>query len=141
MPSREPIGSARECRFPRKTEKFSPKTEKSFFPSIDGEPLAVAIAAALKEEFGSTPSALKTIARLTRSNERTVRNWFEGKNSPSAGNLVILMRNSDLILRTVLMLADRHDLVVAVGLAGLRQQLMDAVATIDALPTKSSGSS
>jgi hypothetical protein len=63
-----------------------------------------------------------------------VRNWFEGKNSPSAANLVILMLNSDRILRTVLTLADRHNLVVAAGLAGLRRQLLDAVAAIDGLP-------
>ena len=120
--------------FSKKDRKVQPKTGKTFPPSLKDEPLALAIAAALTEEFGDTPSALKTIARLTRSNERAVRNWFEGKNSPSAANLVILMRNSDLVLRTVLTLADRHDLVVAAGLAGLRRQLLDAVAAIDGLP-------
>ncbi|WP_116970665.1 hypothetical protein [Blastomonas sp. UPD001] len=120
--------------FSKEDRKVQSKTGKTFPPSIKDEPLAIAIAAALREEFGDTPSALKTIARLTRSNERAVRNWFEGKNSPSAANLVILMRNSDRILRTVLTLADRHDLVVAAGLAGLRRQLLDAVAAIDGLP-------
>jgi hypothetical protein len=43
-----------------------------------------AIALALKAEFGATSSALKTVAQLTRSNERAVRNWLEGKNGPSA---------------------------------------------------------
>lgn len=103
------------------------------------EPIAVAIAAALKEEFGTTPSAVKTIARVTRSNERAVRNWFERNNSPSAETLVILIRNSDLFLRTVLTLADRHNLVVAVGLARLRRQLMDAVAASDGLPMGDAG--
>ena len=74
------------------------------------------------------------MAQLTSSNERAVRNWFEAKNAPSAENLVILMRHSDLVLRTVLALADRQDLVVAIGLAGLRRQLVDAVAAIDGLP-------
>lgn len=120
--------------FSEKDRKLQLKTGNSFPIGIATESLATAIAAALKEEFGNTPSALKTIARLTRSNERAVRNWFEGKNSPSAENLVILLRNSDLILRTVLALADRNDLVVAAGLAGLRRQLMDAVAAIDGLP-------
>ncbi|MFC3441205.1 hypothetical protein ACFOKF_08335 [Sphingobium rhizovicinum] len=125
--------------FSKKDRKLQSKNGKTFPVPITTEPLAIAIAAALKEEFGNTPSAVKTIARLTRSNERAVRNWFEGKNSPSAENLVILMRNSDLILRTVLTLADRHDLVVAVGLAGLRRQLMDAVAAIDGLPMGDAG--
>lgn len=125
--------------FSKKDRKLQAKNGKTFPVPITTEPLAIAIAAALKEEFGNIPSAVKTIARLTRSNERAARNWFEGKNSPSAENLVILMRNSDLILRTVLTLADRHDLVVAVGLAGLRRQLMDAVAAIDGLPMGDAG--
>jgi len=72
--------------------------------------------------------------QLTRSNERAARNWVDGKNGASGENLVILMRHSDLVLRTVLGLADRQDLVVAVGLASLRRQLVDAVAAIDSLP-------
>lgn len=74
------------------------------------------------------------MAQLTRSNERAVRNWFEGKNNPSGENLVILMRHSDLVLRTMLSLADRQDLVLAIGLVSLRRQLVDAVAAIDGLP-------
>ncbi len=120
--------------FSKKDRKIQSKFGKSLPESIDDEPLAIAIAAALREDFGNTPSALKTLARLTRSNERAVRNWYDGKNSPNGENLIVLMRHSDLILRTVLALAGRHDLVVAVGLAGLRRQLMDAVAAIDGLP-------
>jgi hypothetical protein len=113
------------------------RSERSF-PLPDGaEPLGHVIASALKAEFGNTPSALKTVARLTRSNERALRNWFESKNGPSSENLVVLMRHSDLVLRTVLGLADRQDLVVAVGLASLRRQLVDAVAAIDGLPKPS----
>lgn len=104
------------------------------FPKPDTESLVKAIAVALREEFGSTPSTLKTVAQLTHSNERAVRNWFEGKNGPSGANLVILMRHSDQVLRTVLHLADRPDLVLAIGLTSLRQRLIDAVAEIDSLP-------
>jgi hypothetical protein len=92
-----------------------------------------AIAGALKADFGATPSALKTVAQLTHSNERTVRNWLEGKNGPTGSNLVILMRHSDRILGTVLELADRHDLGLAVRLTSLRARLIDAVAEIDRL--------
>jgi len=60
-----------------------------------------------------------------------VRNWFEGKNGPSADNLVILMRHSSHVLKTVLELADRPDLVLAVGLTGLREQLVGMLAAID----------
>jgi hypothetical protein len=120
--------------FSEKDRKLQSKDGKSFPLDHAVEPLALAIAAALKAEFGNTPSALKTVAQLTRSNERAVRNWFDGKNGPSGENLVILMRHSDLVLRTVLTLAGRQDLVVAVGLASLRRQLVEAVAAIDGLP-------
>ncbi len=117
------------------TPPADPARFRNSFPSPPpNEPLAAAIAAALKAEFGNTPSAHKTVAQLTRSNERAVRNWFEGKNSPSGENLVILMRHSDLVLRTMLSLADRQDLVLAIGLVSLRRQLVDAVAAIDGLP-------
>ncbi|MBN8807032.1 MAG: hypothetical protein J0I47_02155 [Sphingomonas sp.] len=117
-----------------KDRKLQSETGKEFQNRASTEPLVTAIAAALKEEFGNKPAALKTVARLTRSNERAVRNWFEAKNGPSAENLVVLMRHSDLILRTVLALADRRDLVMAVGLATLRRHLIDTVAAIDGLP-------
>lgn len=120
--------------FSEKDRKLQSKTGNSFPSPQSNEPLAAAIAAALKAEFGNTPSAHKTVAQLTRSNERAVRNWFEGKNSPSGENLVILMRHSDIVLRTMLSLADRQDLVLAIGLASLRRQLVDAVAAIDGLP-------
>lgn len=120
--------------FSDKDRKLQSSAGKEFQNRASAEPLVIAIAAALKEEFGDKPAALKTVARLTRSNERAVRNWFEAKNGPSAENLIMLMRHSDLILRTVLTLADRQDLVMAVGLVALRRHLMDAVAAIDGLP-------
>lgn len=120
--------------FSEKDRKLQSESGTTFPNDGAAQPLARTIAFALKAEFGGTPSALKTVAQLTSSNERAVRNWFEAKNGPSAENLVVLMRHSDLVLRTVLGLADRQDLVVAVGLASLRRQLVDAVAAIDGLP-------
>ena len=120
--------------FSEKDRKLQSAGGKEFPLPSANEPLAIAIAAALKAEFDATPAAIKTVARLTRSNERAVRNWFEARNAPSAENLVVLMRRSDLILRTVLALADRRDLVMAVGLVALRQHLMDTAAAIDGLP-------
>lgn len=41
------------------------------------------------------------------------------------------MRHSNRVLKTVLELADRPDLVLSVGLTGLREQLVDMLAAID----------
>ena len=115
--------------------KFQSESGKTF-QDLDAEGFVRAIALALKAEFGATPSARKTVAQLTHSNERAVRNWFEEKNGPSGVNLLILMRHSDHVLRTVLELADRRDHVLAVTLSGLRERLIDAIAEIDNLPLK-----
>ena len=116
--------------FTKKDRKVQSNSGKTF-PELSPSTLTAALALALKEEFGAVASSIKTVAKLTNSNERAVRNWFEGKNSPSADNLVILMRHSDQILWTVLELADRRDLVLAVGLSGLRAQLVDVLTAID----------
>jgi hypothetical protein len=117
---------------PKNDRKLQSESGKTF-QDLDAEGFVRAIAGALKAEFGATPSALKTVAQLTRSNERAVRNWLEGKNGPSGSNLVILMRHSDRVLRTVLELANRRDRALAADLKDLRQHLMDAVAEIDSL--------
>ena len=116
--------------FTKKDRKIQSESGKTF-PAITPESLANVIAAALRAEFGATPSSVKTVARLTHANERAVRNWFDGKNGPSSDNLVVLMRHSTIVLKTVLELADRPDLVLAVGILGLREQLVDVVAAID----------
>jgi hypothetical protein len=119
--------------FTENDRKIQSESGKSFPTSNEqARPLFVkTIALALKEEFGGGPSAIKTAARLTRANERTVRNWFEAKNGPSGENLIPLLRYSDVLLRAVLDLADRRDLGAAARVAELRQQLVDLVAAID----------
>jgi hypothetical protein len=122
--------------FPDNDRKVQTESGKSF-PSADesSRPSFVqAISLALREEFGGGPSAVKTAARLTRANERAVRNWFEAKNGPSGENLIPLLQHSDVVLRAVLDLADRRDLRAATGVAELRQRLVDLVTAIDNIP-------
>jgi hypothetical protein len=101
--------------------------------AISNAQFIAAIASALKAEFGGSPGAVKTVSRITMTNERAVRNWFEGKNGPSGENLIRLIYRSDPLLRTVLRLAGRSDLVVSAGLGGLRQKLVDTITAIDNL--------
>jgi len=119
--------------FHNSDRKFQSKKGKSFPGQTvhSGGPFAQAIAGALRQEFGGGPSAVKTIARLTDANERAARNWLEGKNGPNGEYLVRLMRHSDVILKTLLVLADRSDLVLATKLDGLRLHLAEAIAAID----------
>ena len=120
--------------FTENDRKVQSKSGKTFPDDEFSNALfTAAIASALKAEFGGSPGAVKTVSRLTMTNERAVRNWFEGKNGPSGENLIRLIYRSDSLLKTVLRLAGRSDLVVSAGLGGLRQKLVDTIIAIDGL--------
>lgn len=74
------------------------------------EQLAEIIAAALREDFGDTPSSIKAIGRLTSAHLRAIKNWYSGENAPSSRYLLILARNSPSILRFILMQVGGEDL-------------------------------
>jgi hypothetical protein len=121
--------------FHKKDRKVQSKKGKSFHTAEahDDRPLAELIAAALRSEWGATPSARKEVGRITCANERAVRNWFEGKNGPSGENLVALIRHSDEVLRTVLELSGRQYLSLALSVVGLRGPLVAIIEAIDRL--------
>ncbi len=119
--------------FTKNDRKVQSKSGRSFPASAEAgrPPFAEIIASALREEFGGGTSAIKTVARLTRANERAVRNWFDAKNGPSGENLIYLLRYSDVVLGGVLDLADRGELRTAAGFSELRQLLVDLLTAID----------
>ena len=119
--------------FPKNDRNFRSKIGKTFHAEgvENGAPFTEAIAAAMLIEWGQTPSALKEVGRITHTNERTVRNWVDGRNGPSGENLVALMRHSDEVLTTVLELSGRHNLVPASSIMSLRPALVRAVNAID----------
>lgn len=122
----------------QKDRKVRSDSGRSFLQRapLKAEPsFSEAVADALRREFGGTPGAVKKVVRLTRANERAVRNWFEAKNAPSGENLVILMRHSDEVLEAILRLADRQDLVAARKLAAAREKLAEMLAMIDDIQT------
>jgi hypothetical protein len=92
-----------------------------------------ALAAALHREFDGTHGAVKTVATLTGSNQKTVKNWFDGTNGPNGTSLVSLCRHSDLVLETVLLFAGRHEQLRARKLVDIRQKLREMLDLMDAL--------
>lgn len=81
------------------------KMDRSF-PSnphaISDEALAKVVAAALRRDFGKSASAAKRIGQLTNSNLRAIKNWYEARNAPSSGHLLLLARFSPSILNFIL---------------------------------------
>lgn len=96
------------------------------------------VSEALRKEFGSNRSAVKTIARLVDANERAVKNWFDGTNGPNGEFLVRLCRHSDRVLETVLLQAGRDELVKVRNLIAMRnklRQMLDLIEELDLIDT------
>jgi len=122
--------------FTKKDRKLRSKGGKDFPEPATAEvlpPFVEAIATALREEFGSSPSTIKTVARMTETNERTVKNWFDAKNGPSGENLVVLMRQSAQVLQTVLLLSGHKDLLLTMKVAAARGTLQEMLQLLDQL--------
>lgn len=123
--------------FPKKGNSFPGGARRDRPPREAGASasaeFADSIAAALRRELGSAPSAVKTAAGWTDSNERTVKNWFAGRSGPSGHHLVALARHSDEVLYTLLQLADRRELLTAKRLTEARDKLWQLLKAVDAL--------
>lgn len=95
------------------------------------ESFSQTIAAALRREWGTTPSARKEVGRITQANERAVRNWFDGRNGPNGENLMSLIRSSDAVFETVLALSGRRSSLTGAHVLALRERLSVLITLID----------
>lgn len=89
------------------------KKDRSFPTKITPIPdreLAQIIATLLRRDFGKYNSAVKQIGLLTHANLKAIKNWYEGRNAPSAAHLLLLARLSPGILQFVLEQVGGEDL-------------------------------
>jgi hypothetical protein len=94
---------------------------------------AGAMAKALRDGYGQHTSAIKTVARLTGSHERAVKNWFAAKNGPRGDHLVLLLKESDHVLAAVLALSGRKEVLGALQVTAGRELLRDMLRQLDEL--------
>ncbi len=78
--------------------------------AISDAELAQIVASALRQDFGDTPSAVKRIGQLTNANLRAIKNWYQARNTPSSGHLLLLARSSPSILKFILVQIGGEDL-------------------------------
>lgn len=78
--------------------------------AVSDEELARIVASALRQDFGDGASAVKRIGQLTNANLRAIKNWYEARNAPSSGHLLLLARSSPSILKFILMQIGGEDL-------------------------------
>ncbi|WP_219063360.1 hypothetical protein [Pseudomonas sp. UMAB-08] len=99
------------------------------FPSRQA--YASGLAAALKEELGTTHQAVKTLMKWTDANERTAKNWLSGTCGPRGEYLARLIQHSDRVLVSFLCMCSRDEVAVAITLSSLRNELSNALEAID----------
>ncbi len=109
-----------------------PKTGTSF-PAGGDAAYAPAIARTLNRQLGETHQAVKTVMRWTGAGERTVKNWFSGASAPSGHHLLALMRHSDDVLDTMLLLSGRERTAAAFKLIEIRNALAETLEQVDLL--------
>ncbi len=125
--------------FRKKGRKFRPVSGKTFpkpsgrVAASDGDEFAAVIAETLRGTFGGTRMSVKTVMAYTGAGERTVKNWFGGKNGPNGENLVELLRHSDEVLEALLLMAGREDVLAGKLLVDARDKLVVMLEIIDQL--------
>lgn len=100
---------------------------------LDNHKFAEAIAKTLHEAFGGTGRSIKTVMKYTGASERTVKNWFQGKNGPNGENLTRLIHHSDEVLVALLKMAGREDVLAGKLLINARDKLVEILEIIDRL--------
>lgn len=93
-------------------------------PNKASTDFASAMSLALNRAFEGTRSKIKTVARMTGANERTVKNWFRGLYGPSGHYLVLLARHSDEVFDLFLILSGRQQLLKSHEIAKLEGRLI-----------------
>lgn len=99
------------------------------------------IAAALRRSAGTGGAGIKIVASWTGANEKTVKNWLSGRYSPRGEHLAVLVRQSDEVLSTFLIMAGRQDLMAVVKLAAAEKAIMDLLAAVRSIAQVDEGDS
>lgn len=98
-----------------------------------GDAYADAISKALLADFGTRSGATKIVMGWTGASSRSVKYWIAGKRGPDGRHLMMLMRHSDSVMRSVLDLSGREAHGLALELSAVRAALRRAIAIVDAL--------
>lgn len=112
--------------FPKKGSSFPIGRD-----ALTDSEFAQVIASALKVEFGSTRNGAKMIMKWTGVSERTAKNWLHGTNAPSGVHLILLARESNAVLKAIMLMAERPEMSLGASLLSLRRLLSETMAALD----------
>lgn len=112
--------------FPKKGSSFPVGRD-----TLTDTEFAQVIASALKVEFGSTRNGTKMIMKWTGVSDRTAKNWLNGTNAPSGVHLILLARESNAVLKAIMLMAERPEMSLGASLLSLRRVLGETMAALD----------
>jgi hypothetical protein len=112
--------------FPKKGSSFPIPRD-----ALTDAEFAQVIASALKVEFGSTRHGAKTVMKWTGVSQRTAKNWLSGTNAPSGVHLVLLARESNAVLKAMMLMAERPEMSLGASLLSLKRVLAETMAALD----------
>lgn len=84
------------------------------------------IATALRAELGTSAQATKTLMHWTGASDRAAKYWLAGTRGPDGWNLILIAKNSDAVLHSLLQLADRDAYELGSGLIDQSQKMTAA---------------
>ncbi len=85
--------------------------------------IAAAISQALTEELGGSRRAAKTVMKWADVSDRSARAWLHGQSCPSGRNLLVLAAHSRRVMAALLKLLGHDQLMVALDLQEIENQL------------------
>jgi hypothetical protein len=121
--------------FPNKGKFFPPSAERRSLENRANR-FAMEIAGALQRASVESGLQIKTVAGWTGANERTVKNWFSGQYGPSGEHLLVLARHSHEVLKTMLAMMERRDLLVTHEIVEIEQRIARLTALVQELKAK-----
>ncbi|MCM0032078.1 hypothetical protein [Sandarakinorhabdus limnophila] len=112
--------------FPKKGSSFPVGRD-----ALTDSEFALVVASALKVEFGSTRNGVKMIMKWTGVSDRTAKNWLNGTNAPSGLHLILLARESNAVLKAMMLMAERPEMSLSASVLSLRRVLAETLAALD----------
>lgn len=112
--------------FPKKGSSFPVGRD-----ALTDSEFAQVVASALRIEFGSTRNGAKMIVKWTGVSQRTAKNWQNGTNAPNGVHLILLARESNAVLKAIMLLAERPEMSLGASLLSLRRVLAETMTALD----------
>lgn len=94
---------------------------------IDPLTFAAVISLALKRAKADEQISIKIVANWTGANERTVKNWFNGKFGPNGDHLMILANHCDEVMDAIIQMSGRNSLSIFLRIDSIEKNLVSAL--------------